>query len=140
MWSEFKAFIAKGNVMDLAVGIIIGGAFTLIVNSLVEDIVMPIVGLFGEADFSNYFVALDGQEAATLAAAREAGGVFAYGSFVTTVINFLILAFIVFLLVRYVNKLRAQFDTPEDPKPDAPPPADVQVLQEIRDLLRERSV
>ena len=140
MWSEFKAFIAKGNVMDLAVGIIIGGAFTLIVTSMVEDIIMPIVGLFGDADFSNYFIALDGQEATTLAAAKEGGAVFAYGNFVTTVINFLILALIVFLLVRYVNKLRAQFDTPDDPKPDAPPPADVQVLQEIRDILKSRSV
>ena len=139
MWSEFKAFIAKGNVMDLAVGIIIGGAFTLIVNSMVEDIIMPVVGLFGEADFSNYFVALNGQEAATLAAAREGGGVLAYGNFVTIVINFLILAFVVFLLVRYVNKLRRQFETPEEAEPEVAP-ADVQLLEEIRDLLKTRPV
>ena len=138
MWSEFKAFIAKGNVMDLAVGIIIGGAFTLIVTSMVDDVIMPIVGLFGNADFSNYFIPLNGQEGATLAAAKEGGAVFAYGNFITTIINFLILAFIVFLLVRYVNKLRAQFETAEDPKPDAAPPADVQLLQEIRDLLKTR--
>lgn len=140
MWSEFKAFIAKGNVMDLAVGIIIGGAFTLIVNSMVEDVIMPLVGLFGETDFSNYFVALNGQEAATLAAAKEGGAVFAYGSFITTIINFLILAFIVFLLVRYVNRLRATFETADDPDPAAPPPADVQLLEEIRDLLKTRPV
>ena len=139
MWSEFKAFIAKGNVMDLAVGIIIGGAFTLIVNSMVEDIIMPLVGLFGEADFSNYFLALNGQEAGTLAAAKEGGGVLAYGNFITIVINFLILAFVVFLLVRYVNRLREKFETAEEDKPEAAP-ADVQLLQEIRDLLKTRPV
>ena len=140
MWSEFKAFIAKGNVMDLAVGIIIGGAFTLIVTSMVEDVIMPVVGLFGNADFSNYFIPLNGQEAVTLTAAKEGGAVFAYGNFITTIINFLILAFIVFLLVRYVNRLRATFETADDPAPDAPPPADVQLLEEIRDLLKTRPV
>ena len=140
MWSEFKAFIAKGNVMDLAVGIIIGGAFAVIVSSLVDDVIMPIVGLiFGGLDFSNYFVPLAGQEATTLEAAREAGGVFAYGSFITAVVNFLILAFIIFLMVRYVNKLRKQFDTPKEDVPEAAP-ADVQLLQEIRDLLKTRPV
>ena len=139
MLEEFKAFIAKGNVMDLAVGIIIGGAFTVIVTSMVEDIIMPLVGLFGEADFSNYYYPLSGQNAdLTLEQAREAGAVFAYGNFVTAVINFLILAFVVFLLVRYVNRMRARFDTSDEPAPDTPPPADVQLLTEIRDELRAR--
>ena len=139
MLDEFKAFIAKGNVMDLAVGIIIGGAFTVIVTSLVEDIIMPLVGLFGSADFSNYYYPLSGQDTnLTLAQAKEAGAVFAYGNFITAIINFLILAFVIFLMVRYVNKMRAQFDTPEEPAPDAPPPADVQLLMEIRDELKQR--
>ena len=136
MWSEFKAFIAKGNVMDLAVGIIIGGAFAVIVSSLVDDVIMPVVGvIFGGLDFSNYYYGFAGQEGMSLEAAKEAGAVFAYGNFITAVINFLILAFIIFLMVRYVNKLRAQFDTPEEPAPDAAPPADVQLLTEIRDLM-----
>ena len=141
MLNEFKAFIAKGNVMDLAVGIIIGGAFTVIVTSLVEDIIMPLVGLFGSADFSNYYYPLSGQDAnLTLEQAKEAGAVFAYGNFITAIINFLILAFVIFLMVRYVNKMRAQFDTAEEPAPDTPPPADVQLLMEIRDTLKQRPV
>ena len=141
MLDEFKAFIAKGNVMDLAVGIIIGGAFTVIVTSLVEDIIMPLVGLFGSADFSNYYYPLSGQDTnLTLAQAKEAGAVFAYGNFITAIINFLILAFVIFLMVRYVNKMRAKFDTAEEPAPDAPPPADVQLLTEIRDTLKQRPI
>ena len=141
MLNEFKAFIAKGNVMDLAVGIIIGGAFTVIVTSLVEDIIMPLVGLFGSADFSNYYYPLSGQDSnLSLAAAKEAGAVFAYGNFITAIINFLILAFVIFLMVRYVNKMRAQFDTEEEPAPDVAPPADVQLLMEIRDTLKQRPV
>ena len=105
MLNEFKTFIARGNVMDLAVGVIIGGAFGLIVNSLVEDIVMPIVGvIFGGFDFSNYFLPLNiNVTATTLAAAREQGAVFAYGNFVTVIINFLILAWIIFQMVKGVN-------------------------------------
>ena len=106
MLNEFKAFIARGNVMDLAVGVIIGGAFTRIVNSLVNDIIMPIVGaIIGGFDFSNYFIPLSSIVTATsLAAAREQGAVFAYGNFLTVVINFLILAWIIFLMVKGVNK------------------------------------
>lgn len=137
--SEFRSFIAKGNVIDLAVGIIIGGAFTGIVNSLVNDIVMPIVGAItgGGFDFSNYFLPLSGNVTAqSLAAAREQGAVFAYGSFITVFINFLILAWIIFLMVKAVNRLRAMEE--KKPEPDAPPPADVQLLTEIRDLLKTR--
>ena len=104
MLNEFKAFIARGNVMDLAVGVIIGGAFGLIVNSLVNDVIMPIFAvIFGGLDFSNYFLPLSGKVTATsLAAAREQGAVLAYGNFFTVVINFLILAWIIFLMVRAV--------------------------------------
>ena len=108
MLNEFKSFIAKGNVMDLAVGVIIGGAFGLIVSSLVDDIIMPIVGaIFGGIDFSNFFIPLaSGVTATTLDAAREQGAVLAYGNFLTVVINFLILAWIIFLMVKAVNSMR----------------------------------
>lgn len=139
MLNEFKAFIARGNVMDLAVGVIIGGAFGKIVASLVDDIIMPIVGaLFGGFDFSNYFLPLSsGVTASTLAAAREQGAVFAYGSFITVVINFLILAWIIFLLVKGVNRVRASVEAQKPDEAAAPPPADVQLLTEIRDLLKK---
>jgi large conductance mechanosensitive channel len=140
MLNEFKAFIAKGNVMDLAVGVIIGGAFGLIVKSLVDDIIMPIVSVvLGGIDFSNYFLALNSSVTATsLAEARAQGAVFAYGNFITVVINFMILAWIIFLMVKAVNRIRiAEEKKPESPK-DAPPPADVQLLTEIRDLLKTR--
>ncbi|MGK6316237.1 large conductance mechanosensitive channel protein MscL [Neorhizobium sp. DT-125] len=138
--SEFRSFIAKGNVIDLAVGIIIGGAFTGIVNSLVNDIVMPIVGAVtgGGFDFSNYFLPLSSAVTApTLAQAREQGAVFAYGSFITVMINFLILAWIIFLMVKAVNRLRMMEEKKEEAAP-APPPADVQLLTEIRDLLKTK--
>jgi large conductance mechanosensitive channel len=141
MLNEFKTFIARGNVMDLAVGVIIGGAFGLIVNSLVQDIVMPIVGVvFGGFDFSNYFLALSSKVTATsLAAAREQGAVFAYGNFITVVINFVILAWIIFLMVKGVNTLRKSLEKEEQKVADAaPPPADIQLLTEIRDLLKTR--
>ncbi|MCO5732951.1 large conductance mechanosensitive channel protein MscL [Rhizobium sp. SSA_523] len=140
MIAEFRSFIAKGNVVDLAVGIIIGGAFTGIVNSLVNDIVMPVVGvIIGGIDFSNYFIALNDKVTATsLGAAREQGAVFAYGNFITVVLNFMILAWIIFMMVKLVNRIRLQ----EEKKPPAaqpsPPPADVQLLTEIRDLLKSR--
>ena len=103
MIKEFQEFIAKGNVMDLAVGVIIGGAFGLIVNSLVGDIIMPVVGMAGSADFSNYFYPLsDAVTATSLAEAKKQGPVFAYGNFITVVINFLILAFIIFLMVNRI--------------------------------------
>jgi len=140
MISEFRSFIAKGNVMDLAVGIIIGGAFTGIVNSLVNDIVMPIVGAItgGGFDFSNYFLPLSSAvNAPTLTAAREQGAVLAYGSFITVFINFLILAWIIFLMVKGVNRLRAEEKAAPEEAP-APPPADVQLLSEIRDILKAK--
>lgn len=138
MVSEFRSFIAKGNVVDLAVGIIIGGAFTGIVNSLVSDIVMPVVGVvIGGIDFSDYFFALSSTVTApTLEAAKAQGPVFAYGKFLTVIINFMILAWIIFLMVKGVNRIRAAEDKkPADAAP-APPPADVQLLTEIRDLLK----
>ena len=142
MLNEFKAFIARGNVMDLAVGVIIGGAFGKIVSSLVDDIIMPIVGaIFGGFDFSNYFLPLSSNvNAATLAAAREQGAVFAYGSFITALINFLILAWIIFLMVKGVNRMRASLEKEKAAGAAEPatPPEDVQLLTEIRDLLKSR--
>ncbi len=143
MLNEFKEFISKGNVMDLAVGVIIGGAFGLIVKSLTDDVIMPVVGaIFGGFDFSNYFLALSsGVTAQTLAEARKQGAVFAYGNFITVVINFLILAWIIFLMVKGVNTLRRRMERNEEPAPEVPPapPADVQLLTEIRDLLKGRA-
>lgn len=138
MLKEFQEFVAQGNVMDLAVGIIIGGAFALIVSSLVDDVIMPIVGaVFGGLDFSNYFIALSSAVTAdTLEAAREQGAVLAYGSFITVVINFLILAWIIFLLIRFVNNMRRRMQRAEEvAEEEAPPPEDVKLLTEIRDLL-----
>ncbi|MGV8938306.1 MAG: large conductance mechanosensitive channel protein MscL [Allorhizobium sp.] len=141
MLNEFKSFIARGNVMDLAVGVIIGGAFGLIVSSLVNDIVMPLVGvLFGGFDFSNYFLPLSSTVTETsLEAARKQGAVFAYGNFITVLINFLILAWIIFLMVKGVNALRASMARKEKAVAEAaPPPADILLLTEIRDLLKSR--
>jgi large conductance mechanosensitive channel len=140
MLKEFQEFIAKGNVMDLAVGVIIGGAFGLIVNSLVGDIIMPIVGMAGSADFSNYFFPLsDAVTATSLEEAKKQGPVFAYGNFITVVINFLILAFIIFLMVKAVNNLRRRLVAEEKvAEVPAAPPADVQLLTEIRDLLARK--
>lgn len=139
MIKEFQEFIAKGNVMDLAVGVIIGGAFGLIVSSLVDDIIMPIVGaIFGGFDFSNYFLPLSSEVTApTLEAARQQGAVFAYGSFLTVVINFVILAWIIFLMVKGVNTMRRRLEKEKATEPDAAP-ADVQLLTEIRDLLARK--
>jgi len=135
--SEFKEFALKGNVVDLAVGVIIGGAFGKIVDSLVGDIIMPIVGrIFGGLDFSNYFIPLAGQTATTLAEAKKAGAVLAYGSFITIAINFIILAFIIFMMVKQMNRMRAQ-TPPPPPAPPAPTPEDVLLLREIRDALKK---
>jgi len=140
MLNEFKTFIARGNVMDLAVGVIIGAAFSKIVDSVVNDLIMPLVGaIFGGFDFSNYFIPLSSSVTATsLAAAREQGAVIAYGNFITIVINFLILAWIIFLMVKGVNKIRAsvELDKLEEKKAPAPPPEDIKLLSEIRDLLK----
>lgn len=139
MLKEFQAFIAKGNVMDLAVGVIIGGAFALIVASLTDDIIMPIVGaLFGGFDFSNYFLPLSSAvTASTLEAAREQGAVLAYGSFITVIINFLILAFIIFMMVKAVNNIRRQFEEKEEAPAAAAPSPEITLLTEIRDLLKK---
>ncbi|MEL6436743.1 MAG: large conductance mechanosensitive channel protein MscL [Pseudomonadota bacterium] len=136
MLNEFKEFIAKGNVMDLAVGVIIGGAFGAIVTSLTDDVIMPVVGaVFGGLDFSNFFVGLaEGVDATTLEAAKEQGAVLAYGNFVTQVVNFLILAFIIFLMVKAVNNMRRKEE--EAPAEPPAPPAEEVLLTEIRDLLK----
>lgn len=132
MLSEFKEFALKGNVMDLAVGVIIGAAFGKIVDSLVGDIIMPIVGkIFGGLDFSNYFIPLSGQAATTLVEAKKAGAVLAYGSFITVALNFIILAFIIFLMVKQMNRLKRT--TPATP---AAPAEEVVLLREIRDSLK----
>ena len=135
MGSEFKDFIMKGNVMDLAVGIIIGGAFGKIVDSLVQDIVMPIVGkVIGNVDFSNMYVALNNQVVdLPLAEAKKLGGVLAYGSFISILINFLILAFVIFMMVKQVNKMKKA----PPPAVPAPTPDDILLLREIRDSLKK---
>jgi len=135
--SEFREFATKGNVMDLAVGVIIGGAFGKIVSSLVDDIIMPVVGkIFGGLDFSNYFIPLSGQTATTLIEAKKAGAVFAYGNFISVALNFVILAFIIFVMVKQVNRMKHQ--APPPPAPPAPTPEDVVLLREIRDALAKR--
>src|SRR5262245_60308134 len=137
---EFREFAVKGNVIDLAVAVIIGAAFGKIVDSLVRDIIMPIIGkVFGGLDFSNYFVVLSPPPASysgpmTYEALTKAGvPLLAYGNFVTVVINFIILAFVIFLMVRQMNKLRRA----EPPPPAPAPPEDVLLLREIRDLLKK---
>jgi large conductance mechanosensitive channel len=131
--SEFKEFAIKGNVVDLAVGVIIGGAFGKIVDSIVGDLIMPLVGkVLGGLDFSNYFIPLAGQTATNLADAKKAGAVFAYGSFITVSINFIILAFIIFMMVKQINRLKREAPPPAP----AAPPEDVVLLREIRDSLK----
>jgi large conductance mechanosensitive channel len=135
--SEFKEFALKGNVMDLAVGVIIGGAFGKIVDSVVGDLIMPIVGkVFGGLDFNNYFIPLAGQTATTLVEAKKAGAVIAYGSFITIAINFVILAFIIFMMVKQMNRMKRSAP-PAPPAPPAPTPEDVLLLREIRDALKK---
>jgi large conductance mechanosensitive channel len=133
--SEFKQFALKGNVMDLAVGVIIGGAFGKIVSSLVDDIIMPIVGsLFGGFDFSNLYIPLNGQSADMgLVEAKKLGAVLAYGNFITIVLNFIILAFIIFQMVKFMNSLKQA----EPPPPPAATPEDILLLREIRDNLKK---
>ena len=140
--SEFKTFINRGNVMDLAVGVIIGGAFATITKSLTDDLIMPVVGyIFGGADFSGYFIRLgdlpaDFKGNPTSYADLKAAGVamFGWGQFLTVLVNFIILAFIIFLLVKAVNKLTAK---PEPEAAPAPTPEDIMLLREIRDSLRK---
>jgi len=140
MINEFKDFIAKGNVMDMAVGIIIGAAFTAIVTSLVGDLINPIIGLVsGGVDFTNNYAVLGGDvpEGASLEAARETGAsVFAYGAFIMAVINFLIIAWVVFMLVKMVNRVKAAAEKPEEVAPEVDSgPSELDVLLEIRDSL-----
>ena len=138
MINEFKDFIAKGNVMDMAVGIIIGAAFTAIVTSLVGDLINPIIALFtGGIDFSGWFYVLGDGEFASVEAATEAGvAVFAVGKFIMAVINFLIIAFVVFMLVKMVNRVKAAADKPDDVAPEVEAgPSELDVLLEIRDQL-----
>lgn len=142
MLKEFKEFALKGNVMDLAVGVIIGAAFGKIVDSVVNDLIMPVVGrALGGLDFSNYFLALKEippGTATTLDAVKKAGvPVFAYGNFLTIAINFVILAFIIFMLVRWINKLKRAEAAAPPPAP-AEPPEEVKLLREIRDNLKPR--
>ena len=144
MLADFKEFIAKGNVMELAVAVIIGAAFATIVGSLTDDLIMPVVGaIFGNVDFSDKYIVLSGEVApgTSLAAAREAGAnVLAVGNFISTVINFLILAFIIFLLVRYAKRVTEQVQKKEAAAPEAPAgPTEVELLAEIRDTLKGRS-
>ena len=146
MLNEFKDFIAKGNVMDMAVGIIIGAAFTAIVTSLVGDLINPIIGLFtGGVDFTNNYAVLSGEvaEGASLEAARETvASVFAYGAFIMAIINFLIIAWVVFMLVRYVNKVKeaAAKKEEEEAAPEEPAgPTTEELLAEIRDALKAKA-
>src|ERR1700731_1392925 len=139
MWREFRDFAVRGNVVDLAVGIILGAAFTTIVNSLVNDIIMPPIGLaIGGIDFSNLFVTLKGGSSPTLEAAKAAGAVTVnYGLFLNAVLRFVIVAFAVFLLVKQINRLRWQ-EAAEAPPPPPEPPRQELLLAEIRDLLSAR--
>ncbi|MEI9990638.1 MAG: large conductance mechanosensitive channel protein MscL [Rhizomicrobium sp.] len=135
MFKEFRTFVMRGNVIDLAVGVIIGASFTGIVNSLVKDILMPPIGLvLGGIDFSNFFVVLKGNHAvASIKAATDAGDVtLNYGLFVNTILNFLIVAFVLFLLLRQINKLK----TPPPETLPVEPPEDIKLLREIRDALK----
>ena len=140
--SEFKAFAVRGNVVDLAVGVIIGGAFGKIVDSLVRDVIMPIVGrIFGGLDFSNWFFMLGNPPAGyngpmTYEALTKAGvPLFAYGNFITVAINFVILAFVIFIMVKQINRLKRE--TPPPPPAPAATPEDIVLLREIRDALKK---
>ncbi len=136
MIQEFKEFAMRGNVIDLAVGIIIGGAFGKIVSSMVNDMLMPVIGLImGKISFANLFVTLDGKSYGSLAAAKEAGAaVIPYGLFINSVIDFVIVAFCLFLIIKAINRFKRKEETAPAAPPE--PPADVKLLTEIRDLLK----
>jgi large conductance mechanosensitive channel len=138
MFEEFKKFAMRGNVIDLAVGVVIGAAFGAIVSSLVKDIIMPPIGYaMGGLDFANQFVTLKGPVLPTLAEAQKAGAVtINYGIFINAIINFLVVAIALFLMIRTINRLQTQ--KPADPAAAPPPPDDVVLLREIRDLLKAR--
>ena len=140
MMQEFREFAVKGNVIDLAVGVIIGGAFGKIVDSVVADLIMPVVGLvFGKLDFSNLFIVLGTVPpgtGTTLDALKKAGvPVFAYGNFLTVVVNFVILAFIIFMMIKQINRLKRE--APPAPAAPVAPPEDIVLLREIRDSLKK---
>ena len=139
MMQEFKSFIARGNVVDLAVGVIVGAAFSKIVDSLVQDLMMPVVGKFvGGLDFANYYLPLNHQDTnLTLVEAKKLGAVFAYGNFITIILNFLILAFIIFQMVKLVNIARRKAEADAPPAAPAPTPEEVLLLREIRDSLKK---
>jgi large conductance mechanosensitive channel len=137
MWNEFKEFALKGNALTLAIGFIIGAAFSKVVDALVNDIIMPIVGVAGKADFSNYYIPLSSAVTATnLADARKQGGVFAYGDFISAVINFLIIAIALFIVIKGINTMTRK--AAKEPPPPAPPTQEVVLLTEIRDQLARR--
>ncbi|AIL32063.1 large conductance mechanosensitive channel protein MscL [Basilea psittacipulmonis] len=143
--TEFKKFAVKGNMMDLAVGVIIGAAFGKIIDSLVKDIFMPVISFLvgGKVDFSNMFVVLSAPEGLNLDQPRDAlvaagANILGYGNFITILINFILLAFVVFILVKVVAKARANFEEPPAPPAPAADPADIALLKEIRDLLKNK--
>ena len=137
MWNEFKEFALKGNALTLAIGFIIGAAFSKVVDALVNDLIMPIIGIAGKADFSNYYVPLSSAVTATnLADARKQGGVFAYGDFISAVINFLIIAVALFIVIKGINTMTRR--AAKEPPVPAPPTKEVVLLTEIRDQLARR--
>ena len=138
---EFKAFLSRGNVIDLAVGVIIGAAFTAIVGSLVKDIINPIIGvIIGGVDFSNIFVSLNGQKYAALADAQKAGApTINIGLFINAVIQFAIVAFVIFWMVKLINRFTAKQKAEEAAAPPPPPPASEVLLTEIRDILKQKA-
>ena len=137
MWQEFRDFAMRGNALDLAIGVIIGAAFGKIVDALVNDIIMPIIGIAGKADFSNYFIPLSSAVTATnLVDAKKQGGVFAYGDFITILINFLIVAVALFAVIKAINTLNKK--PPAAPAAPPPPSQEVVLLTQIRDALANR--
>ena len=140
MLQEFKQFAMRGNVVDLAIGVIIGAAFGKIISSLVDDIIMPVIGrIFGGLDFTNYFIGLTSaaSQAPTYDAAKKAGATLGYGTFITVTVNFIIIAFVLFLIIRAMNRMMRK---EQDASPPPAPPTKEQVLlTEIRDLLRARA-
>ena len=141
MLQEFKKFAMRGNVVDLAIGVIIGAAFGKIITSLVEDVFMPIIGrIFGGLDFSNYFIGLTpaSSQAQTYEAAKKAGATLGYGNFLTILVNFLIVAWVLFLVIQAINRASARGKTEEAAAPPPPPSREEVLLTEIRDLLKAR--
>lgn len=139
MFKEFREFASKGNMVDLAVGVIIGAAFGAMITSLVNDIISPIIGIMtGGIDFSRLYIQLTGESQDTLEAAQEAGATLAYGNFITVIINFVIVAFILFLIIRAMNRMRRKQEAAPEAAP-TPPPNDEVLLGEIRDLLKAQT-